>query len=124
MKRTELKRGGELKRKTRVNPVNRERKAANRIKHYTGGIDYDTWIRRKRCVRCVALGRRQPTRTVAAHVKSKGAGGTWEDLIPLCFSCHLHQHACGIETFEAEIGIDLVAMAAALVVEHKQELAA
>ncbi|MCP3963607.1 MAG: hypothetical protein GY719_37705 [bacterium] len=41
------------------------------------------------------------------HVKSRGAGGTAEDLIPQCRGCHRRLHDTGRRTFEAEKGVDL-----------------
>ena len=34
-----------------------------------------------------------------AHVKSRGAGGTYRDIIPLCHRHHQEQHTIGILTF-------------------------
>lgn len=72
------------------------------------------------CIRCGRRGR-----TVAAHVRLDGDGGTAlkpsdDHLLPLCCSlfeiegCHEYQHRLGERSFYAEIGIDPVAIAAAL----------
>lgn len=36
-----------------------------------------------------------------AHIKTVGAGATWEDweFVPLCRKCHIEQHKVGIKTF-------------------------
>ena len=49
----------------------------------------------ERCVVC----RRTPTDR--AHIKSRGAGGTWEDwnIMMLCRSCHITQHSIGWPEF-------------------------
>lgn len=50
-----------------------------------------------------------------AHVvHSQGAGGTSEDLAPLCRKHHREQHAAGIRTFERRYNIDLTTMATKL----------
>lgn len=47
---------------------------------------------------CVSCGRGP---TDPAHIKSRGSGGddSWENVIPLCRSCHRLQHAVGICRF-------------------------
>lgn len=64
--------------------------------------------------------------TVPAHVKSRGAGGTDSDCVPLCDTkrrwahgvsgegCHDAQHRIGIKTFQARFGVDLEVEAAKL----------
>ena len=47
----------------------------------------------------------------AAHVVSRGAGGTAADIIPLCKTHHQNQHDVGIETFASEHGVDTRALA-------------
>jgi hypothetical protein len=48
----------------------------------------------------------------AAHIKSRGAGGSSKHLIPLCGKHHAEQHAIGIKSFAAKYGLDLEALAA------------
>jgi len=48
----------------------------------------------------------------AHHVRSKGAGGTWRDLVPLCRIHHSEYHTAGHVTFERRYDLDLVAIAA------------
>ena len=90
MKRTPLKRKARLNRNTPMKRVNRKRKARMRVVHYTAGMGYDDWIRSHPCACC---GRQDHIE--AAHVKSRGAGGTAQDMIPLCCFCHHDQHKGG-----------------------------
>lgn len=41
------------------------------------------------------------------HVISKGAGGTWRDIVPMCHQHHLLQHQLGNITFSKRFNIDL-----------------
>ena len=43
----------------------------------------------------------------AAHARSRGAGGTARDIVPLCHICHTRQHAQGIKTFQLDSALDL-----------------
>lgn len=58
-----------------------------------------------RLLPCVACGRRPPSDP--AHVRSRGAGGTDSDAVPLCRGCHQAQHVEGIATFQRRRGLDL-----------------
>jgi hypothetical protein len=116
MKKSPLKRSGPLRRKKEVKGVNRKR-AKKRLEAAFGSkADF---IRRQWCV--VELHGTSPERFCpdqwpmqfeAAHVKSRGAGGTSKHLIPLCTAHHHEQHAVGIQTFAAKYGLDLEALAA------------
>ena len=48
----------------------------------------------------------------AAHVRSRGAGGTRRDLVPLCQAHHREQHQRGKRSFAESHGLDLEAAAA------------
>lgn len=48
----------------------------------------------------------------AAHARSRGAGGTRRDLVPLCARHHREQHDVGLATFMARHRVDLIAAAA------------
>lgn len=52
----------------------------------------------------------------AAHVKSRGAGGTWKDLVPLCMYHHREydDQLGSPERFNAKYDVDLVALAQSL----------
>ena len=49
------------------------------------------------------------------HVRSRGAGGTWKDTLPLCRNHHREIHDTGVETFAAKYDIDLAERAAEFV---------
>lgn len=53
----------------------------------------------------------------AAHIRSRGAGGTLLDLVPLCVRHHRRQHNMGIRSFESTYKIDLRAAAARIAAE-------
>jgi hypothetical protein len=108
VKRSPLKRGKPMRAK---NP-----KRAKQRQQVAFGEKAE-WIRTLRCVvgeayHCSLLhvAGRQPAE--AAHVKSRGAGGRAEHLIPLCVLHHHEQHTLGISTFAEKYGIDLTELAA------------
>lgn len=95
LKRTELQRGPGPKRRARIRPVNPERKA-RLFREQFGSEAKVKWYRAQECRACGAW----PSE--CAHVTSRGAGGTDEDMISLCRKCHRKQHdqgwsAVGIE---------------------------
>ncbi len=56
-----------------------------------------------------------------AHVKSRGAGGTWKNgTVGLCTAHHREQHSFGIKTFAARHNLDLDLWACA--VTHKWDM--
>jgi hypothetical protein len=59
------------------------------------------WIRAQPCM-CCAVGFSRPSE--AAHVRSRGAGGTSKDLVPLCRKHHQMQHDMGVHTFAKQFG--------------------
>jgi hypothetical protein len=88
--------------------------------------DKAKWIRDQPCVSCGRQGRADGWPMHAAHVRSRGAGGTSKDLVPLCGGpkgCHAEQHWRGILTFQRERSVDLGAEARRLEAEwqrHKE----
>jgi hypothetical protein len=88
----------------RVNPINRKRRAERHEAAY-GDDSRIQWMHTFGC--CVCGGR--PIEI--AHVKSRGAGGTADDTVPMCTHHHTEQHD-GIQTFQARHAIDLTAKAA------------
>lgn len=64
------------------------------------------WIRQLNCCAC------GHTPSEPHHVRSRGAGGTSKDLVPLCGVCHRAVHSMGAETFQERMRIDLTAEAA------------
>ena len=103
-----------LRARKRLNPVNRERRATLSEIQY-GPEEFTTWLHRLQCCvpGCEARDIEQ------AHVVSKGAGGTWEDTVPMCRDHHREQHAMGFLTFERKYGCDLRAIAAQVQREWK-----
>jgi len=90
-----------------VNPVNRERRS--RLSEVQWGPEsFQRWLHGLACVipGCAARD------VEAAHSVSRGAGGTWKDIVPLCRDHHREQHTAGLVTFEQRYGIDLRAAAA------------
>ena len=120
MKRTQIKR------KKRVNPVNRKRKAERFRKAFLSD-ERVAWVHEQGCVTVTHgtwVGRLRPLcdgPVVVAHVKSRAAGGGWWDVCHMCYSHHLEQHAFGIKAFEAKYGLDLAAIAAELATRGPQE---
>lgn len=91
-----------LRTRSRPNPVNRERRSRLSEVQY-GPEAFVTWIHRAPCSipGCDARDVEQ------AHAKSRAAGGTWEDTLPLCRDHHREQHDIGLLTFERKHGVDL-----------------
>lgn len=95
-----LGRRKELRRTKRINPVNRARRKKRRQQTF-GPDERVRWMQQLNCLAC---GR---TPCQVAHVKSRGAGGTADDTVPLCAHCHRRQHDLGIKTFAALHFLDL-----------------
>ena len=113
-----------LKRKTPVRKVNAVRRAKMFQRNFDGGIGHSTWIRAHKCILCETMRVKQRTPTQAAHVKSRGAGGDWRQLVPLCFAHHGEQGRLGNVRIFYSYGVDMHAAAPRLVDEHETELAA
>ncbi len=96
---SELRRSAPALRQTPLPAVNPER--LERLREQQFGAKAE-WIRGLACATCGA-----PAPSDPSHVRSRGAGGTAEDLIPQCRGCHRRLHDLGRRTFEAEIGVDL-----------------
>lgn len=97
---TPLRRKTPLKRSSRVNPVNRKRRAERAEKQY-GPTNRIAWVAALPCRVCGLV----PSEN--AHATSRGAGGDYTDIVPLCGSHHREQHQLGIESFQEKYGIDL-----------------
>ena len=104
-RKTMLRAKQQMRRRTRIAPINRERKAK------LAAIQYGrkaAWIRTLPCEACGAWP------TVAHHVRTKGAGGSSDDLAPLCAECHDLVHTLGRSTFRRVSGVNLIAAATRL----------
>jgi len=95
-----------LRRKTPLKKRN-EKRRARLFDEQFGSVAFVKWVRLQECSVPGCGG--WPCE--AAHVVSRGAGGTAEDIIPLCHEHHREQHDRGVETFASEHGIDLAALA-------------
>jgi hypothetical protein len=79
---------GQLARKTPMVKRNRKRKAKRFVSDF-GGAEYVAFIKSLPCAICGVQGFSE-----AAHVRSRGAGGKADSLVPLCgtrinaFGCH------------------------------------
>ena len=61
---------------------------------------------------CCACGNPPPSQL--HHVKTRGAGGTYRDIAPLCYRCHSDIHNVGSKTFQLKKNVDLRAVADAI----------
>lgn len=68
--------------------------------------DKADYIRQLPCIACHAAAPSDPH-----HVRSRGAGGTSKDLVPLCRHCHTALHQMGAKTFASRYDVDLRAKA-------------
>ena len=110
MKRSALRRTKGLN-PTPLAKVNRKRKAKDWHKHF-GSVSRVLAVNALGCAVC----REGPSEN--AHVRSRAAGGTWRDVVPLCWWHHREQHAIGWETFRRRYpDRDFDALAARLAVE-------
>lgn len=102
---TPLSRTSGLERSKPVAKVNRKRRSKQWVRAF-GSADRVEWTQAQPCVICGA------TPCEVAHIKSRGAGGSADDTIPLCTRHHREQHDAGIETFASRYGCNLEAWAA------------
>lgn len=101
-----LRRTGPPKRKTSLRAVNSSRRA-ERFERDFGSAERLAWVQALPCATCPAGPPCQ-----ASHVRSRGAGGSADDVIPQCVRCHAELHQVGRRTFEARHGVELAARAA------------
>jgi hypothetical protein len=90
----------------------KEKKRERYKRHYAGpleGYDHGNHIRTLPCAVPVCWA--GPVH--AAHVKSRGAGGTWRDLVPLCMYHHREydDRLGSPRRFMEKYDVDLVALA-------------
>lgn len=124
MKRTPLVRRAPLKQRApiarstkRIRP-NKARKARLFVRNYHSD-EYREWLVSQ--YPCSVAG--CPNRDViAAHAKSKGAGGDWRDLFPLCNAHHSEQHDLGIRTWRAKYAIEPDIIARCCVADWEQRM--
>ena len=105
-KRTPKAKGQGLRRGTRVNPVNRERK--ERVNASTFG----PCARLARLTPCCVPGCKAMPPGDPCHVRSRGSGGKdWANVVPMCRRHHDEQGAMGISSFESRYQIHLEVVA-------------
>lgn len=92
-----LKPGKPIARRARLRPVNRERK----LERYEQNFGERAEI--IRAMPCLLLGNECSGPIEAAHVRSRGAGGTRRDLVPLCSKHHEEQHRLAVELDERRV---------------------
>lgn len=94
-----MKRSGPIARRTRLKPRNAKRLKRVHAKAFA-----------KQAALCRTLpcwcGCGAPPPSVAAHVKSRGAGGDDSHCLPLNWRCHQKQHSEGIVSFFARRRLD------------------
>ncbi len=100
-RRTPLKRGKPPTRKARLRAITKDaRKKLMRFERQFGSEERVDWMQAQHCCIC-------GTRPVDCHhVKTRGAGGTADDMVPLCRTCHQIWHSRGRAWFENEFDID------------------
>jgi hypothetical protein len=99
-----------LRRRARIRPENPVRRARSRARQF-GPPGFVDWSHTQPCLVC---GEAPPTEV--AHVRSRGAGGTWTQTVAMCRRCHRASHDVGVRTFEAAAGVNLTRLAR----EHHQ----
>ena len=104
-----------LKRSARINPVNVERKA-EAFKQDYHSEEFVQWVH---SLGCSVAGCRE-TKIEAAHAVSRGAGGTWADVLPLCQVHHQLSHTLGATNFDRRFDMDSQLIASAV---HQRWLA-
>ena len=97
-----LAQGGKIERSAKLRPVNPERRA-KRFMETFHSPDFLAWIRTLDCV-VVGCNRRN---IQAMHVRSRGAGGKWDEVVPACADHHAESHTLGIRTFASKYALDL-----------------
>lgn len=111
-RRTPLRARSFLRRFTALRPWNRARRKRLYASQFGAHAD------RIRAMPCAICGKPGPSDP--AHVRSRGAGGTWRDLVPLCRADHAELHEIGRHSFERLYNVNLAALARSLA-ERPQE---
>lgn len=78
-----------------------------RFERAYGSVERVRYTKRTPCIVC------GETPCDNAHVRSRAAGGTSSDVVPLCRVHHRAMHDIGYLTFQVRYGVDLVEAAAA-----------
>lgn len=119
MKRSSpMRRGGPIARKTKLRPVNPERKKVLYERNFGAKAD---WVRTLPCL--VGYPNCRLWQSDPAHVVARGMGGCGGDksqLVPLCRPHHVEQETSGVLEFNRRYHLDLAAEAARLEAEWKR----
>jgi hypothetical protein len=88
----------------------RRERADRRFEKQFHSAEFVGWTREQRCV---VSGRVASVwdPVVCAHVRGRGAGGTWRDIVPMLDSLHRELHQSGQKTFGKKYGVDLESLA-------------
>lgn len=89
-----------IARKTRISQRNRGRHARNWTRQYHS-FERVLWVKSQRCATCQNRGG-SPIHN--SHVRSRGAGGGYADIIPQCSHCHAELHRLGLQSFARIFG--------------------
>lgn len=97
-----------LVRRTRINPVNRDRRAKRQAEGKVYG-EYHRYVSEQPCILAFnPEGSQCFGDTVGHHVETVGHGGEDEgNEVSLCVQHHDEVHRLGIDTFQDRYGIDL-----------------
>ena len=98
MRRTPLRRGKPLARKTAMRRVNHQRLRARRAVQFA---EQSALARTLPCFTCGA-----PPPSDPSHLKTCGAGGVDDAVIPQCRLCHVQLGSEGIVSFFVKRGLD------------------
>lgn len=88
-----LKAGKPLRRRTRLRRRNPERAARRRERQF-GPTGYVAWLLSHPCITCG-----DPATDPSHAARSRGAGGTWKEMVPQCRRCHQELHDKGASAF-------------------------
>lgn len=85
-----------------MNAARKKREKREKFKRQFHSDEFVEFTKRRQCAvpgcACGLL-------SECAHNPSRGAGGTWEDISPLCKLHHADQHQMGVATFQKACGI-------------------
>jgi hypothetical protein len=108
-RRTPLKASKPIRRTAHLRRVNPER-VAKRLERDFGTEAFRAWLRGLGC----SVPSCGSSDIEIAHARSRGAGGDWTMVIPLCNGHHRLAHTIGQRTFERRFGFEMLDVAAAV----------
>jgi hypothetical protein len=108
-RRTPLKASKPIRRTAHLRRVNPER-VAKRLERDFGTEAFRAWLRGLGC----SVPSCGSSDIEIAHARSRGSGGDWTMVIPLCNGHHRLAHTIGQRTFERRFGFEMLDVAAAV----------